>query len=293
MSPHFSIITTCKGRLHHLKQSLPEMLAQPALEVIVVDYDCPDGTSDWVTRNYPTATVVRAEDDKGFCAARARNIGAAHAKGEWLAFVDADNLVNREWLGWISQRLSARSYFIIDNDKMKRDAAGALVCRRTDFLLAGRYDEAIRGWGAEDTDLRVRLSSLGLEAVLFPFDHMQPISHTNETRQTVNGLSLEQIRVRNQLFLRAKKIVNDRFGGMEKCCREALIQSLSLAATKGGPEKVKHYYPVRFFRYCPNCAEKMSCNSEITLHRQPASLFRRKRFYVSEAQLTAAWQLQD
>ena len=33
----FSIITTCKGRLDHLKQSLPTMIDQGAKEVIVVD----------------------------------------------------------------------------------------------------------------------------------------------------------------------------------------------------------------------------------------------------------------
>ena len=269
------------------------MIAQPALEVIVVDYDCPDGTGGWVADNHPSAVVVRVEGDKGFCAARARNAGAAQARGEWLAFVDADNVVHPEWLGWVGQRLTSRSYFIIENDMAKRDAAGALVCRKTDFALSGQYDEAIRGWGAEDTDLRVRLGSIGLDVVEFPFDHMQPIPHSDATRQTIGDLSIAQIRVRNQLFLRAKKIVNDRFGGMEKCCREALLQSLSLAATPGGPEKVKHYYPVRFYRYCAACASKMSCNSEITMHRQPPGLFRKKRFHISERQPTAAWQNQD
>ncbi len=43
--PKFSIITTCKGRLEHLKQTLPAMLAQKDSEVIVVDYSCPHGTA--------------------------------------------------------------------------------------------------------------------------------------------------------------------------------------------------------------------------------------------------------
>jgi hypothetical protein len=49
-----SLITTCKGRLAHLKETLPAFLAQGAgCEVIVVDYDCPEGAATWVNANHP------------------------------------------------------------------------------------------------------------------------------------------------------------------------------------------------------------------------------------------------
>jgi len=44
MAPKFSIVTTCKGRLGNLQQSLPTFVAQAAAEVVVVDYDCPEST---------------------------------------------------------------------------------------------------------------------------------------------------------------------------------------------------------------------------------------------------------
>ena len=49
-APRASIITTCKGRLHHLRRTLPCMLAQGcdfAYEVVVVDFGCPQGTFDF------------------------------------------------------------------------------------------------------------------------------------------------------------------------------------------------------------------------------------------------------
>ena len=64
--PLLSIVTTCKGRLHHLRRSLPRFLAQPNTEVIVVDYDCPDGTSDVVAREFPAARVVAVKDRPHF-----------------------------------------------------------------------------------------------------------------------------------------------------------------------------------------------------------------------------------
>ena len=66
-------VITCKGRLHHLKQTLPLIVAMGTSEVIVVDYGCPDGTGDWVEANFPGVTVVRVDDDPGFSPARSRN----------------------------------------------------------------------------------------------------------------------------------------------------------------------------------------------------------------------------
>ena len=71
-----SIVTTSKGRLHHIRDTVPRMLACGVDEVLVVDYGCPDGTGDWVERHCPGARVLRVTDDPGFCLPRARNLGA-------------------------------------------------------------------------------------------------------------------------------------------------------------------------------------------------------------------------
>ena len=63
--PFVSIIPTCKGRLHHLRETLPSMLAQDYAgdwEIVVVDYDCPDGTFEWVkSLDHPRVQVGRTE----------------------------------------------------------------------------------------------------------------------------------------------------------------------------------------------------------------------------------------
>ena len=75
--PAISFVTTCKGRLSALKQSLPRMVAQPHAEVIVVDYDCPEGTGAWVAAEHPAARVVQVRDAPVFNIARARNLDLA------------------------------------------------------------------------------------------------------------------------------------------------------------------------------------------------------------------------
>ena len=60
------VITTCKGRLEHLKQTLPRWLAEPNVFVTVVDYDCPDGTAAWVKENYPEVEVIHVKNRPKF-----------------------------------------------------------------------------------------------------------------------------------------------------------------------------------------------------------------------------------
>src|ERR1700674_5706017 len=102
MTPQFSIITTCKGRLGDLKLSLPTFLAQDGAEVIVVDYDCPDGTSAYVARHHPEVRLVAISGRPKFNISHARNLGAAAAMGEFLVFLDADVLVAGHFLAHLS-----------------------------------------------------------------------------------------------------------------------------------------------------------------------------------------------
>src|SRR3954471_12220533 len=86
----FGIITTCMGRLDHLKQSLPKMVAQGCHQVIVVDYSCPQHSGEYVRNNFPSVRVVSVAGQEHFSNWRARNAGASVATADVLVFVDAD-----------------------------------------------------------------------------------------------------------------------------------------------------------------------------------------------------------
>jgi glycosyltransferase involved in cell wall biosynthesis len=171
----YSIITTCKGRLEHLKQSLPTMLDQGALEVVAVDYSCPDRTGDYVAANFPTVRVVRVPGQATFSNWRARNAGAAEAQGQVLVFCDADTLLATDALQQLDAALPLRSFGFLTrqhteqfNKTARRLGANQLrgfhVVPNAAFRRLGGYDEVLEGYAAGgDTDLEERLFMLGLK----------------------------------------------------------------------------------------------------------------------------------
>ena len=170
----FGIITTCKGRLEHLKASLPKMLAQNCNEVIVVDFSCPQGTGAFVSANFPTVRVVPVEGQKHFSNWKARNAGAAAAKSDVLVFVDADTSLADGAIDWIAAHVPPRTFGYVDsatsrafNQGGPRLAANQLkgfqVIPARAFRRVGGYDEILEGYAAgADTDLEQRLAMIGL-----------------------------------------------------------------------------------------------------------------------------------
>ena len=200
MATKFSIITTCKARLDHLKETLPAMLDQADSEVIVVDYSCPESAADHVAAHFPKARSVRVEGEDGFSNWRARNAGAAIAKGDFLVFCDADIVLASDATKRLAELLTPASFGYFKNDVSKQAVAlgtalaanqlkGFQVIPRASFDEAGGYDELLAGYAAGgDTELEDRLRILKLEPVdLGPELIERVLAHDDKTRMRFHG----------------------------------------------------------------------------------------------------------
>jgi len=101
MSDLVSVVIPTHNRRHLLAQTLHTVLAQDLdLEVIVVDEASSDGTADWVAglQDGRVATI-RHDQPRGL--ATARNVGLSASQGNWVAFVDDDDL-------WLPDKLTAQ-----------------------------------------------------------------------------------------------------------------------------------------------------------------------------------------
>ena len=103
-----SLCTTCMGRAHHLKQTLPRNLADSvdssrpdAVEFVVLDYSSSDDLAEWITTNpelrpYLEAGILkfaRSEGHTSFRHSHAKNMAHALATGDYVCNVDADNFL--------------------------------------------------------------------------------------------------------------------------------------------------------------------------------------------------------
>lgn len=201
--PLLSAVTTCKGRLEHLKTTLPSLMALPDCEVVVVDYDCPDGAGEWVRSTFPAAKVVRVEDRPLFNVAEARNRGVAAAAAPWLLVIDADVVVAPTFAEEIRPLL--RSGVYLRPAPLSGELFGTVVVASADLAEIGGYDEVFEGWGSEDVDLMARLEQIGRRADAFPARLLSPMSHGDDLRGRFHAIANPRANlVINALYRQAK-----------------------------------------------------------------------------------------
>jgi len=223
------------------------MVAESPAEIVVVDYGCPQGVGDWVTENYPAVTVVRVDDDPGFCLPRARNLGAQKTISPWLCFIDADVKVTPGWTQWMADNLESGSFYRaskIDGERI-RDTWGTVLCSRKGFIDIGGYDEAFRGWGGEDDDLYDRLKLARYAESDYPSGFVAAIHHDDEERTLFHEIKEKELHhFVNRFYLEAKldlmKIIGrelplaERLAIMEKIRSEITAWSLDKSNINAG-----------------------------------------------------------
>ncbi len=174
-------ITTCMGRLTHLRQTLGSVVAQSDSSVVVVDYSCPDACGDWVEATHPGVRVVREQGNTHYDQARSRNVGARAAVAEWLCFCDADILFDPSFALAVVPHLRPGHYYRPDRlDDW--GTWGTFVCTRADFERVGGFDETYQGYGDVDLDLYDALEQVGVRRQDFPAVLLRHLPHTDDDR---------------------------------------------------------------------------------------------------------------
>jgi hypothetical protein len=211
LPPLASIVATCKGRLHHLQQALPTMLAQRCpfpYEIVVVDYGCPQQTYQWCqSLNLQQLVTVRVRDNtERFNLARARNCGAAVALGKVLAFVDADMRLHPSWLSVAAEPILARRAGLtrVVQQTQRWDRCGTCAVSTELYHRVRGYDEAVQGWGPEDKDFYRRVTDLAPESRFAGF-LLDPITHDDRQRvQHYGDMSIQDSDQRNKQYLQTR-----------------------------------------------------------------------------------------
>ncbi|RXZ87330.1 glycosyltransferase [Agromyces atrinae] len=181
--PLVSIIMPARDRAHRLDESVRSVVLQsyPNWELLIVDDGSVDETPT-VLREWAEAdSRIRILTQPPSGVSAARNLGIANATGEFVAFLDSDNVWAPEILEvavrWMTQenddvvhtailrhvgssRILYQGAQVSGHDQLLQAGnsvdLNALVTRRSLLTAVGGFDESIRRW--VDYDLALRLS---------------------------------------------------------------------------------------------------------------------------------------
>jgi glycosyltransferase involved in cell wall biosynthesis len=183
MSASVSVIVPALDAADTIGRALESVARQtvPALEVLVVDDGSTDGTSD-VARDALPSIRVLAGPRAG--PAGARNLGLAEARGEWVAFLDADDSWHERKLedqlralarhpeagmsatDWVRggpagapPEVAETLFTRADILTLNRFQTSTVVARTRDLRDLGGFDPALDG--AEDWDMWLRAAARG------------------------------------------------------------------------------------------------------------------------------------
>lgn len=187
--PLVSVVIPSYRRGHYIEETLASVFAQTFrdYEIIVVNDGSPDDTA---VRLQPLVASgkIRYHEQPNAGQAAARNKGLMLARGEFIAFLDDDDLWPEDKLEWQVANLRRHPHAVAvygfaqmagNGQNFRHPASagpsgrvkdlllsncfisspGQVLARANDLRLIGGFDEKIRG--SEDWDLWIRLSDQG------------------------------------------------------------------------------------------------------------------------------------
>lgn len=241
MLPLVSVVIINHNYGRYLEQCLDSVLAQTyrRIETIVVDDGSTDNSLE-VLRSYSNRVAVVSQSNKG--PAAARNLGIARSTGEWIAFLDADDI-------WLPEKLREQSECFHDNsvglilcgieytdesgtvlgyseptfgkDPLRQLATfsypalggGSTAAVRADCLRRLRgFDETL--WGCEDLDLWIRIAA-EYKIRTIPPALVKYRRHSGSLSLNVKMFEDNNYRMLNKVFS------NPRFGRVHHLRRQA------------------------------------------------------------------------
>ncbi|PKN53282.1 MAG: hypothetical protein CVU55_01285 [Deltaproteobacteria bacterium HGW-Deltaproteobacteria-13] len=211
--PLVSVIIPVFNGEHFIQEAVDNVLSQkyPALEMIIINDGSTDGT-DAAIKNLPADIRYFTQDNNG--PAAARNKGIRDASGEFIVFLDADDLwpennlnimvdemlrnpdmeVIRGYAQLMEVNKASGRYEYVGNPKESfPHYIGAAIYRKSAFEKVGLFDPALRF--GEDSDWFIRAAEMSL-----------PVKRLEETSLYVRRHGGNMTEGRNMLELNVMKV---------------------------------------------------------------------------------------
>ena len=174
-----SIVTVCMNRRQHLLATATQVAAWPHHgEHLIVDWSSREPLRRQELPADPRLRLLRVEGEERWSPSRAYNFALRQARGAWLMRMDADC--------WPTDKLdptALQGWGPLWVGSGGEGRFGQFLMARELLEAVGGFNEAMRGWGFEDKDLRARLEiQQGWPLGALPVEAIGVIEHSNEER---------------------------------------------------------------------------------------------------------------
>ena len=136
--PSVSVIVPTYNREHFLQKCIESVLSQSFkdFELIVVDDGSTDKTED-ILKRYEDKLHYIKQEQKG--PSSARNTGMQYSSGEWICFLDSDDL-------WLPGKLATQMKFFAENQDIKVCYTEEIWYRKNKRVNPAKKHQKYSGW---------------------------------------------------------------------------------------------------------------------------------------------------
>lgn len=186
-----TVLTAVMNRGEHLLRSLPSWVERDEIsEVIIVDWSSSQPVTE-ILEGYGSSKihVIRVDGEKQWHLTGAFNTGLRHVTSPQVLRLDADHQLQPHFFS----RNVLLPYTFVAGDWRAggpRDAGlnGFLWAWSDDLFAVGGWDERIRGYGWDDSDLVDRLQGVGLQKRFLARASVKHLPHSARERNRHEGL---------------------------------------------------------------------------------------------------------
>jgi glycosyltransferase involved in cell wall biosynthesis len=261
-----SVVIPTYNRAHFLPRALDSVLGQtvPALEVLVVDDGSRDDTEALMRQRYPQVRYLK-QPNSGV--SRARNLGIAAAKGDWIALLDSDD-------AWLPTKLATQCAILRDHpsarlchteeiwirsgrrvNRMEKHAKSggyifkaclprcvvspsASILHRSLIEEFGNFDESLPA--CEDYDLWLRICATEPVAFVGTPQIEKYGGHEDQLSRQHWGMDRFRVQALEKIIDAGRLQADDRAAARETLVRKTQILSTG-ARKRGNPERAAYF----------------------------------------------------
>lgn len=194
-----SIVTVCMNRNDNLLANIDSWLALSVNEILIVDWSSDERVDETLNSfDDDRIRIIRVVDEEKWVLTYAFNLALSKAKGSKIFKLDSDIQVSPDFLerNCFSKGEYVRGFWKNALDAGKKDQVfvnGSFGAYKADLKAIGYYNEYIRSYGWDDSDLYLRLGHSKLVPKYLCLESLVHIAQEQEERIKHQNLAMVKL----------------------------------------------------------------------------------------------------